>query len=185
MNKFDLHNQDTKTLLAMEEAAIQRKTKSNIQVCVGANQSTHFTIQLLPGYSSHWKIKRIIGIALRFKTILKLHSTNRISSRIDTNEIENSNCCILRTLQIASFAEEIKSLRKIGSVNSSCKKAEFIPFSDSLGRFNAGGRKTNSLLPYHTKHSVLLPSNRRYTFLFFEQKHLRLLHVDLIRFFLT
>lgn len=82
----------------------------------------------------------------------------------------------VRSIQHASFSDEIFELERNRHVASNSQLAQLAPFI-SNGLLRVGGRVTNSCLSFDAKHQILLPKDHPYTnVLVFFYHHYRTFH---------
>ncbi|GBM16301.1 hypothetical protein AVEN_194043-1 [Araneus ventricosus] len=86
-------------------------------------------------------------------------------------ERQNAEIYILREVQLRTFGNEIHSLEQCGNVTSNSKLKSLSPFLDSQRILRVGGRIRNSILPYSSKHPILLPAKHKVTDMIIQYYH--------------
>lgn len=127
-------------------------------------------------YSSLHKILRIIAYCLRFARSGKV---KRRENFIEPSEIASALQALIRTVQRESLAEEYLLLSKGESIRASSRVASLTPFIDKEGMIRVGGRLGNAMIPYESRHPLLLPKSHRLTQLIIEEEHVRSMHAGL------
>ncbi|GBM52387.1 hypothetical protein AVEN_160108-1 [Araneus ventricosus] len=86
-------------------------------------------------------------------------------------ERQNAEIYILREVQVRTFGNEIHSLEHCTNVSPNSKLKSLSPFLDSQGILRVGGRLRNSILPYNSKHPILLPAKHKVTDMIIQYYH--------------
>ncbi|GFT28311.1 integrase catalytic domain-containing protein [Trichonephila clavipes] len=99
-----------------------------------------------------------------------------LSGPLSATDIDQAETKLIRMVQEQVFLPEIKSLQSKGVVSPNSKLRNLNPFIDSDGLLRAGGRLSNSDLPYVNKHPVILPGNHNLTLQIIAHFHRKNLH---------
>ena len=121
------------------------------------------------------KIIRVLAFILRFADNARNVNAKR-SGPLSTAELLSARNCLLRHVQVSSFSEEIKALKKGQPVSSSSKLKHLNPFIDKENLIRVGGRLCHSNLSFDAKHPIVLPAHNQFTKMLFEHYHKRDLH---------
>lgn len=145
-------------------------------------------LEILSRFSSWTMLRHVIAYVLRFinccrtKIYLKQLKPESIPqeivsstlSRLSLQEIDHATIRILRLVQQESFSNEISALQK--SQATSLPLQRLSPFLDKDGLLRVGGRLSNALLNFNSKHPVLLPKQHVVTNLIIDYYHILFLH---------
>ena len=105
-----------------------------------------------------------------------MEEEERTDSPLTSLEIQNAQEWLISHVQKASFAEEIMSTKRHGTVKDS-NLANLNPFMCPISGFlRVGGRIHKSLLPVEEKHLIILLSNNPVVKLLIDDVHCRELH---------
>lgn len=130
-------------------------------------------------FSSLTKLIRITALCLRFIKFTRnkfKNQENKITGRISTSELINSNLRLIKIVQEATFSEDLHALKTKGSVPRKSKLSNLSPFLDSQGIIRVGGRLLKSSLAMDAKHQMLLPGNHPFTQFVIRHEHYKQLH---------
>ncbi|XP_018301866.1 uncharacterized protein [Mycetomoellerius zeteki] len=112
--------------------------------------------EIIDRFSSYSKLLRVVAYCLRLRPI------NTRKGSLCTEEIDEAEGRILKIVQNARFAAEIKILRDKDSTVKN-KLANLSPFIDDRGLIRVGGRLQNSGVTFSRMHPILLPSRHGLT----------------------
>ena len=131
--------------------------------CLAANPVDH---TILEKYSSWSKLTRVVARCFRWR-----HKQSRAVS-LTVDELISAENRLLRLLQNIHFSKEIRSLQKDRTTSVGGKLQRLNPFLDNEGIIRVGGRLTNSQMPFHQRHPIILPKSS-VTELIIDQEHRR------------
>ncbi|GBM80493.1 hypothetical protein AVEN_91779-1 [Araneus ventricosus] len=134
--------------------------KSKDSVCLTVKTSALFDDVICISNNSQ-KLIRIISLIFRF--INKCKKNSKECGAPSKTEQQNAEIYILREVQVRTFGNEIHSLEQCGNVTPNSQLKSLSPFLDSQGILRVGGRLGNSILPYNSKHPILLPAKHKVT----------------------
>lgn len=134
-------------------------------------------------------IRRAFAYALRFIKNARARAIPRSSriaflenvdyAKIPVPDVGDELCAeeaFIRSVQQASFAQEIHDLKRFRPVCRSSPLAHLSPFLHS-GLLRVGGRTANANLPFDSRHQILLPGDHPFTnALVFFYHHYRTFH---------
>lgn len=122
--------------------------------------------------NSFRKLQRIVGYVLRFGKQLKDKQQRQQPSLVLTPlELDSALKVIIRTMQMAAFSTEMRTLKENNVVNTNSPIHSLKPFLDEHGIIRVGGRLTASSLPHETMHQMFLPYNDPFTKLLIKMIH--------------
>lgn len=127
-------------------------------------------------YSSLTKLERIIAYCLRFKHNSQISKCERIFGSLTLIEINKAHICLVKIVQLQTFADEINLIANNKSLRKKDKIMSLNPFIHIDGTLRAGGRISNSNFSFGKKHPIIVPSKHHFTKLLFAREHLKLLH---------
>lgn len=149
-------------------------------------------------YFSDWhRARKAIAVCLKFKALLKkrrIKEENRsqVYKSPLVEELRQAELAIIKPLQEAAYAEEIKVLQSLhlyGDVtdrtlartrNTSMKKTSSLyrldPFLDENGVLRVGGRIKRAMMSFDVKHPIILPNKNHVTKLIVRHHHERISH---------
>ncbi|XP_071035186.1 uncharacterized protein [Parasteatoda tepidariorum] len=114
--------------------------------------------------------------AQRFINNAKTEDRNRLSGRLQCDELTKSLSCIIKQIQQVHFKPKILSIEANGTVPKNSRNLSLSPFLDSDKILRLGGRLKHSELSINTKHPMLLPKSHHVTKLLIEYYHKLSLH---------
>ena len=132
----------------------------------------HNTCEFFHDFSSYRNLTRVIARCLR------LLPSRTHKGELCTEEINNAERVIIRTIQRERFFEEIDRILTLKGVKGS-RLASLNPFLDEHGLLRVGGRLQNAGIPYSQKHPILLPSYHHVTDLIIREVHERAFHAGI------
>jgi hypothetical protein len=91
-------------------------------------------------------------------------------------EVKDVRQSWLRTVQAATYKEELKAIRLGKKLPSKSSLIKLTPFLDSQGLLRVGGRLKHALLAFDERHPVILPNSSHLARLVVEACHRRTLH---------
>ncbi|GBN53145.1 hypothetical protein AVEN_86224-1 [Araneus ventricosus] len=142
--------------------------KSKDSVCLTVKTSALFD-DVICISNNFQKLIRIISLIFRF--INKCKKNSKECGAPSKTERQNAEIYILREVQVRTFGNEIHSLEQCGNVTPNSKLKLLSPFLDSQGILRVGGRLRNSILPYNSKHPILLPAKHKVTDMIIQYYH--------------
>jgi hypothetical protein len=142
-----------------------------------------FMDSLIQRFSSWYKLRKCVAWILRYKDILleacrsrkegriKKHSPDQHASLICVEEMDRAEMEILKYVQQQHFPKEIMLLREPGSsVSKASTIARLSPILKE-GLLRVGGRLNHALIPYDSKHQIILPKSDPVTSLIIKHYH--------------
>ncbi|XP_062539042.1 uncharacterized protein LOC134207338 [Armigeres subalbatus] len=132
-------------------------------------------ISLFERYSTFWKLVRITAIVLRFISRCRTKTPHQ-TPYLTVSELQAAKETLVKTVQYQNFPEEVKTLKRKGTVPSKSPLKNLQLFVDQKGILRLGGRLRLSEEKYQTKHPMVLPSKHPLTKLIAEHFHIALLH---------
>ncbi|GBO34178.1 hypothetical protein AVEN_160610-1 [Araneus ventricosus] len=142
--------------------------KSKDLVCLTVKTSALFD-DVICISNNFQKLIRIISLIFRF--INKCKKNSKECGAPSKTERQNAEIYILREVQARTFDNEIHSLEQCGNVTPNSRLKSLSPFLDSQGILRVGGRLRNSILPYDSKHPILLPAKHKVTDMIIQYYH--------------
>ncbi|GBM69371.1 hypothetical protein AVEN_272189-1 [Araneus ventricosus] len=142
--------------------------KSKDSVCLTLKTSALFD-DVICISNNFQKLIRIISLIFRF--INKCKKNSKECGAPSKIKRQNAEIYILREVQVRTFGNEIHSLEQCGNVTPNSKLKSLSPFLDSQGILRVGGRLRNSILPYNSKHPILLPAKHKVTDMIIQYYH--------------
>ena len=106
-----------------------------------------------------------------------MHKDYRQRDNLTLAELQNAESIIIRTAQAAAFPDEIKLLKQQKTLPSHSKLLSLDPFFDSQQILRVGGRISKAMIPFASKHPIILPRNNVVTNLIINQCHIENLHI--------
>jgi hypothetical protein len=100
---------------------------------------------------------------------------NRLTSVLQTQEVDNALMCCIKLTQQTCYQQELRDLTGQHEVSSHSSLKALHPFINHEGILRVGGRLQKSTLPFQSIHQVILPANHHFTKLV-SSEHYRLLH---------
>lgn len=133
-----------------------------VQKCLNTNV---FGNDLFERFSSFNKLRKIIAICLRFKTI------KHTKGPLQVEELRKSNIKIVQLVQLVEFSTEFHALKAGHCLPSKSKLISLNPFLDGDGLIRVGGRLKHSHMAYQSKYPILLPKANHVTKLLIQHHH--------------
>ncbi|XP_036346881.1 uncharacterized protein LOC118756189 [Rhagoletis pomonella] len=129
---------------------------------------------LINRFSSYTKLLRVTAYLLRFCNNARGKS-QRLTGFLSTEEIQRGMHCIVRIVQLETFAAEIKEIRASKSVPHKSKLSNLSPImQDDILRIR--GRLRHSKLPFNRRCPIILPNGHFITELVIKHSHHTTLH---------
>ena len=133
-------------------------------------------LPLLEKLSSYAKLRRVTAWIFRFIKNCRQRGKEKRLDSLGIDELEDANAYWISQAQLASFGEEIATIKGEKDLPKSSKLLPFHPFVDSQGLLRVGGRISEAKLHYSKRHPILLPADNRFVRLMIAYEHQRLLH---------
>lgn len=146
--------------------------RSNKLVCI----STVSELCFIDKFSSYSKLLRVTAYCLRFIANLKTKQTQKTTGGLQTEEIIQARCQLIRLIQAKHFSIELVKLKQKGQVSKKSRLLSLNPFLDDHGIIRVGGRLTNARLSVDKRYPIVLPNKCHFTDLVILYEHLRTLH---------
>lgn len=145
--------------------------------CIASVTDADLINSIIEKFSDLNKICRIIAYCCRWIG-KRVPGAGGFDRGISHEEITAPLKTLCAAVQRKVFSIEYNLLSKGQKISSSSSLASLVPFMDD-GTIRVGGRLRNSLLPYGTRHQIVLPKGHRLTKLIIEMEHRRSLHSGL------
>lgn len=130
---------------------------------------------LMDRCSSMMKLVRVTARVLNF--IKNLRKTRKSCSSFITHaEYLESQAVWIKYHQQRHFAKEIELLQSGKNLSRDSLIVKMSPFIDGDGLLRVGGRIKRSMMPYDTKHPIILHHDGRFSYLLALEAHHRSLH---------
>lgn len=133
-------------------------------------------IESLKFHNSYLKTLRIIAYCRRFILAVTKKSQPPSSNTITADEYESSLITCVKIVQKGHYGQELKSLLGDGSVSTRSKILSLTPFIDDSKVIRVGGRLQNSVMPFRSKHPIVVPKNHPFTIAIINHYHLKYFH---------
>ncbi|GBM97161.1 hypothetical protein AVEN_153473-1 [Araneus ventricosus] len=159
---------NSETELSQSDKNYLSEFKSKDSVCLTVKTSALFD-DVICISNNFQKLIRIISLIFIF--INKCKKNSKECGAPSKIERQNADIYILREVQARTFGNEIHSLEQCGNVTPNSKLKSLSPFLDSQGILRVGGRLRNSILPYNSKHPILLPAKHKVTDMIIQYYH--------------
>nr|CAH7738741.1 unnamed protein product [Callosobruchus chinensis] len=143
------------------------------QMCLASSQK--ISLINMSTYSSLTKLQRVVAYVFRFISNSRTQS-QKLLCPLSSSELSAALTYLVKLSQTESFPEEIATLKRRNSLQTSSKLLSLNPFLDDDGLLRVGGRLQNSSFHYEVKHPAIISSKHKFTKLLFEAEHKRLLH---------
>lgn len=127
-------------------------------------------------YSSFYKLVRIVAYILRFSYNARCDTKERKIGPVSTTEIDEAKRLIIKIVQLEEFEDDIKAIKREGSVLRKSRLITFNPFLDEQGILRVGGRLKHAELQETFKHPIILPATHHFTLLVIKHYHEMLYH---------
>ena len=131
-------------------------------------------LTLLSNVSCLFKARLRLAFILRF-----IHNSRNTPKRvgpITTQELDEALRKFVVYTQQVGFEKEYHALSKGHAMSMSSALLKLSPFLDDVGVLRVGGRLTNSVLPFSSKHPILLPARSALTTLIVRYFHRATVH---------
>ncbi|XP_071573556.1 uncharacterized protein [Temnothorax nylanderi] len=132
--------------------------------------------EIFTRFSSLNKLIRVIAVCIRFITNIRSNPEARMTGRLTTQELLESNRRLIRIIQQSAFKQELHSLKTNGCVPRKSKLLSLAPFIDEQNIIRVGGRLRNSAISSDKKHPLVLPADHPFTRLVIAHEHRKQLH---------
>jgi len=139
--------------------------------------------RLLQQYSSLIKLLRVTAWCKRWLRYRQPRCRNQVQPSesgenltLSVEEIDEAEKTWVKTVQAASYKNELATLLKGKFVAKGSSLSSLNPFIDEHGVLRVGGRIKHSLLPAESKHLVILPAQSQFTALMIHSCHRRTMH---------
>lgn len=164
----DLENDASHPNLTKEESETIQNEMKEVKPVLHTKSSPNTILTLLGKYSSHGKMCGIMELVTGFLKRIFLKLVNRFPSKKEfytplIQRFSNGEHMVLRQIQRAHFAAEIKALESRQPLPGKSKILSQNPFIDGFGMLRVGGRLQNSYVSYNQKHPIILPSHSQVT----------------------
>lgn len=161
-------------MVESNEALNEAKATSNNAVTIAEEPS--FIDEYVAIHSNYHRMLRITAYCLRFLRNCCLKSNDRRTGILTTVEINAAETTLIKLVQRQFFGNEITQLQQGNQISTKSRLRWFHPFLDAHQVLRIGGRLSNSLLPFESKHQAILPSSHPFSALLVQSIHLRQLH---------
>ncbi|CAG9132562.1 unnamed protein product [Plutella xylostella] len=138
----------------------------------------HFTVEKsfsdsIRNISSFMKLQHVFAYINRFISICR---NKKLPAHLQVSELNSAIILICKVAQAETFPEEYTLLLNKKQLPVKNKLLPLNPFIDENGLIRVGGRLSNSLYDYDTKHPIILHASHHVSKLIFEYYHKLLLH---------
>ena len=113
--------------------------------------------------------KKCRNVVARLLTWLPKYRSSKELLKPDV--LQAAETSIWRLSQRESFPQETEALQKYKPVSSTSRLVQLVPFIDGFGVMRSRGRLQKALVPYETKHPIVLDSKHPSTRLFLTHSH--------------
>lgn len=140
-------------------------------------QKENIDIDIINKFSTLGKLLRVTSYVLRFYNILKSRvKKDKIvhPNYITVHEYNSTLNRLIYLMQHQIFSEDFKNISQGKQPSNQLKRLD--PFIDDLNFLRVGGRLHKSLLPYESKHQLILPKKHPLTSLIIDDAHIAHLH---------
>jgi hypothetical protein len=122
------------------------------------------------------RLIRVIAYCRRFINNCRHPKTNRQTTTLTTQDLDQARNCCVKMVQHISYAQEIEDLMEHQEVAATSSLKTLHPFIDQEGLLRVGGRLQQSKISYQTIHQMILPPDHHLTRLVVSAEHIKLLH---------
>ena len=180
--------------------SVAMATTASTQIALAHSEKLSLTKRV--EYFSDWfRAKRAVALCQRYIRLLRDRALKNQRShaevqRLNTSDMKDAECAIIRDAQIEAFEEEMVVLQKMKQENadpdsrvsaqqrkanmkSSSSLYKLDPFLDVNGILRVGGRLTRASLTDDTKFPIILPRNSHVTKLIVKHFHFHFLVTQL------
>ncbi|XP_049869877.1 uncharacterized protein LOC126369487 [Pectinophora gossypiella] len=169
-----LHEEESVWPVLHEKIHTEEEKRS---VVIVSNPSLSSTppdaVEIISRFSSLGKLVRVTALIFRFIEKIKNPKTT-FPSHITVPEYNFTLNRLIFLVQHSVFSEDIKKL--LNGKEASDKVRRLNPFVDKSEFLRVGGRIHKSLLPFDSKHQVILPKNHPLTILIIDDAHISNMH---------
>lgn len=170
---------------------VKNEERSKITCNSATAQSTsineyHDIFHIALQHCSTWfKLSRVFSFVLRFvRNCRSQHSRTSISTAVLSNsippltsdEIRTAQHYILKQVQDQKFSRDSQQISRKGKVSHRSNLKSLAPFIHTDGLLRVGGRLSQSVLPFDTKHQIILPKEDPITNLIIQHYHINHFH---------
>ena len=157
---------------------VEAKEKVNVLVVYN---TTSFIGDLLEKHSTLYRINKVVAIMMRFINNCRVHHSKHLKRKgglIDKEDMSNALILIIKHSHHEQFQAEISHLQQHQDVSNNSQIQNLKPFMDDQGILRVGGRLQNALIPYDTKHPIILSPKSKITYLLAEDYHQKFFHAS-------
>ncbi|CAK1597420.1 unnamed protein product [Parnassius mnemosyne] len=157
------------------KATQTQEEKRNIAIVSNpcTSSSTNDDVEIISRYSSLGKLVRVTALLFRFYKKCKKVQTP-LSKHISVTEFNFTLNRLIFLVQQSVFRDDIYNLSKGKLPSNQLRRLN--PFIDSNNFVRVGGRIHKSLLPYESKHQLILPKKHPLSILIINYTHVSHLH---------
>lgn len=137
--------------------------------CLVVNPQSEYIFTVLKRFSSFEKLIRIIAICLRFKKYYRFGA-------LTTRELDRAEKLIVKLIQNSNFSKEIEALKSDKFFIDKNQLMGLESFIDTDGIIRVGGRIQKAIIPFASRHPIILPKNDYITDLIISHYHVTNLH---------
>ncbi|XP_062713625.1 uncharacterized protein LOC134290488 [Aedes albopictus] len=132
------------------------------QTSLVATVKTSTRLALFDRISRYSIIERAMAYVVRFTDYIRRHRKELTKGTITVDELKRANLLIIRLVQAEGFQHELQLLNLDQSSRHPLRcLSPFIDMNDGLLR--VGGRNKHAIIPYDSKHQMLLPEKHPFT----------------------
>lgn len=145
------------------------------KICVNLTVTSAKIINI-EHFSSFSRLIRVTSYCIRFIENFKRTQHERQYSGLSSNELNRATRMLAKLVQEAAFHQELLDVRNGRPIHARSKLLCLSPFLNDEGIIRVGGRLKNAMLPYSTKHPIVLPASNHFTKLVIRYEHIKQLH---------
>ena len=163
---------DTLCSSGIDKASLQLKERKEVTLQATTAPSETKPVINIERYSNYLHLLRVTTWAFRVVTRSYLFSSTPLS----VTELSRAKTWLLKQAQAKMFPEVVEALRKGKPLPLSNSLQPLNPFFDVDGLLRVGGRLSQSLKGYNSRHPLILYGKHHLTSLIIESEHKRLCH---------
>ncbi|XP_055844957.1 uncharacterized protein LOC129911250 [Episyrphus balteatus] len=152
---------------------------SPLQVLQTSAENFDVIDHIISKTSSWFRMQRILAYVIRFIFNYLCEKSKpkrqRRTSYLTLKEIHVAKTTIIKSVQLTSFSEDIRTLTLKKELPLKSKLLKYSPFLDNKGLLRVGGRIKNANISFNIKHPYILPIND-FSHLIIEDIHKKNLH---------
>ena len=140
-------------------------------------QTAVFDVAFWQRFSSFSRLVRVVAYCRRWLYVRGKVNIRRDTKFLSRQEVDDAIEVCVRRCQEEGFSEELKELKRKGSLDKKKKKLRSLNvFLDATGIIRVGGRLEMSSLTFNEKHPILIPKESFLTGLLIAEAHQKTIH---------